>query len=173
MDTPAIPIRAAAAQLCLSTATVYARIKTGDLHARNDPRGRLLVTKDSIQSYLDCPPAGSWARRAATADGSTTGSATGASSMWPGAPTTSVEDLSRLRQENLLLRESVSRLQMAREKDAAARQAAASATKHLIKALHKQQVAQSLTSEANVQLDELVTQLLTPGTIEGVSTPDP
>ena len=131
-----------------SRGTVYARIKAGDLDSELDSRGRRRVTVESIRDYLANPPAGSWSREKAA------------------APEGDAPDVSLLLIENARLRETVTRLQMAREKESAARNAQAAANRHLRKALRKETEATALTAEASAELDDLLVQFLIPDTPE-------
>lgn len=138
-----------------SRSTIYSRIESGDLTAGTDSQGRTTVTVASIEKYLANPPAGSWSRPDAEVASPAPASA---------EPD---EELSSVRAENVRLRETVSRLQMVREKEAEARAAEAAANRHLRRALKKRGQALELSAAALAEMDELITLFTTPHTVEG------
>ena len=140
-----VSVTRAAALLGYSRGTIYLRLASGDLQRAEDVRGRTGVTLESIRDYLNDPPPGSWSR----------------------PPAIQPDVVAALRSENARLHEVVIRLRMAREKDAAARLAEAKANRHLRRALKFQSQATALSNEAGAQMDELLTQFLTPDSPAG------
>jgi hypothetical protein len=141
---PVMSVSAAATALGYSRSTIHDRLNSGDLDRGVDGRGRKGVTAESVERYRAHPPPRS--RKRPPPDG---------------------EVMAELQRENRRLRETISRLQMVREKEAAARRAETEANRHLRKALRKQAQATALTAEAGTELDELLIQYLTPDTILG------
>ncbi|MFC7495570.1 MULTISPECIES: hypothetical protein [unclassified Nocardioides] len=157
---PSVSVRRAADLLgYASRSTVYARIARGDLDARLDGFGHATVTLASIERYRAAPPAGSWLRPVLHEDEP---SGEPASSSF-----SSASQLDSLHAENMRLREAVSRLQMVREKESAARVAEAKANRHLRRALKERGKAAELSSSALADMDELLTLFLTPDNAAG------
>lgn len=144
-DGAAVSVAQAAAILRYSRTTIYARIESGDLEAVTDGRGRQRVTLASIRSYEHNPPPGSWARERHRE-----------------------HEAGDLRLEVLRLREVVTRLRLARERDVEARRAQEASNRHLRKALKLQAEATAHAHEAGQELDELLTQFLVPDTPSAV-----
>lgn len=148
-----VSITHAARLLGYSRTTVYARLDRGDLEEALDAQGRRGVSMASIDAYLSHPPPGSW-RRTRLVDASITDGR-------------AAVEVSRLSAENARLREVVTRLQMVREREAKAHAEEAEANRLLVRALRKRGKAHASTKAAVAELDELLTQFLTPDTIQG------
>lgn len=149
-----------------SRSTVYERIRRGDLDAVSDAQGRTTVTKASIERYLGAPPPGSWSQsRQHPRPPEDPDRARGHVEN----PTRTQEigaELTALRVENVRLREVVTRLQIVREKEAAARAAEGEVSEHLSRALERRGHAKELTASALSEMDELLTLLITPDTAQ-------
>lgn len=149
----AVSVAEAARRLGRGRSTVYARLNRGDLVETRDAVGRRLVTTASIRDYLANPPPGSWVSQ-------------GQERVAADRAGHEAQDSSALHAENVTLREAVTRLRLARDKESDALRASLVANRYLIKALKHQARATTLAMNATSEMDEVVTQFLIPGTVD-------